>query len=120
MVRYFYLLAATSQFSVLIDQKMHLTGWDNGNKMRKCDRRAWRHKLQYGNRYHSKYNNAPILLSELDSPLKFPFTHVDYEFCLMRLFLCSDNSKYIRIVTHKNYVTKYHCASASTNYELVR
>jgi hypothetical protein len=26
-----YLAAATSQFSVLIRQKMQLTGWDNGN-----------------------------------------------------------------------------------------
>ncbi len=28
------LLAANSQFSVLIRQKMQLTGWDNGNYMR--------------------------------------------------------------------------------------
>ena len=39
------LLAATSQFSVLIRQKMQLTGWDNGD-YRCVMRRAWKHNLE--------------------------------------------------------------------------
>ena len=45
-------LAATNQFSVLIGQKMQLTGWHNGNEMRY----AWTHKLQLsGPAVHSLY-----------------------------------------------------------------